>query len=360
MIIINDPVEFGNFLQKKIDFRNMTRDELVAWCDGKKIPVYRAEQILKWLWNKGEVNPQKMYDLPQELRQLLEKEFVINTAIPDKAIVSKDKTSKYAFGLYDGNVIEGVIIPAKDRVTACISTQAGCRVKCAFCATGKNGLIRDLSAGEIFDQFVFLNKESNRMYDKSITNVVYMGMGEPLLNYNNTLTSIKWLTDDKYGQGLSPSRITLSTIGIPDKIRKLADDLVKFQLAVSIHSANQQKREQLIPFAKKYNLNSISESLEYFYNKTASRITIEYVLLKDINDQENDARELAGFCRKVPVKVNLIQYNITPNSIYKPSDNRQLQFFADYLNNKNMIVNIRKSRGCDINAACGQLATTLK
>jgi 23S rRNA (adenine2503-C2)-methyltransferase len=343
-------------LKNNIDIRLLSLNQLEEWILNLDYPVFRAVQIYEWLWKKEIKSFREMSNLPEQLRIELSNQFIISALILQNSKISNDGTQKFAFILSDGNIVESVIIPAVSRTTACISTQAGCQLDCAFCATGKLGFTRNLSVPEIIDQISFLNNESKNAFDHTLNNIVFMGMGEPLLNYDNTLSSIAILKDKKFGYGFSPQRITVSTAGVIPGIKRLGDDAVKFQLAVSLHTANQSKREQIMPVAKKYKLSGLSSAIQYFYNKTQSRIIIEYLLLKDFNDEENDARELADFCRSFPVKINIIEYNEVPSSGFQKSSPEQMKRFCQYLKNKNMLINIRQSKGCDIDAACGQLA----
>lgn len=297
----------------------------------------------------------EMTSISKEVRLFLENNFSFHVATIDSIQTSKDKTIKIAFKLSDNEIVEGVLIPTEERATACISTQAGCPLACKFCATGTLGFKRNLSAGEIFDQVIRIKKLAFEKYQLPLTNIVIMGMGEPLLNYDNTLQAIKKITT-KEGLEMSPDRITLSTAGIPEMIKKLADDHAKFNLSISLHSANNLKRDQIMPINKLNNLDSLVKAISYFYQKTNTRITIEYLMLNHFNDTINDAKELAKLCRNFPCKVNIIEYNTSPYSEYSKSDNKTVADFVSILTERNMIVNIRRSRGKDIMAACGQLA----
>jgi 23S rRNA (adenine2503-C2)-methyltransferase len=300
-----------------------------------------------------------MSNLPANFRELLTTEFYIDhIQLSDKQI-SKDGTVKCAFSIGESQVIEGVLIPTKSRSTACISSQVGCSLSCAFCATGRLKLLRNLSAGEIVDQVVYLNEESLKNHGRALSNIVYMGMGEPLLNYKNVLKSTELLCSEE-GLGISPRRITVSTAGIAKMIKKLGDDEVKFNLALSLHAANDSKRDKLMEINESNNLAELSEALTYFYEKTNSRITFEYIIFKDFNDQPEDAFELAAFAKCVPCKINIIEYNPIDDGIFQQASIDKVNAFASILESKNMIVNIRRSRGKDIDAACGQLANKNK
>lgn len=316
---------------------------------------FRAAQIHEWLWKKNAHNFADMSNLGLVLRDKLMETFYIDAIQLDDQQISSDKTIKCAFKVGETQVIEGVLIPTKSRMTACISSQVGCSLSCAFCATGRLKMMRNLSPGEIVDQVVYLNKQSEERYGQHLTNIVYMGMGEPLLNYKNMLRSTELLTAEN-GLNISPKRITVSTAGISKMIKKLGDDGVKFNLALSLHAANDEKRNKIMDINESNNLASLEEALVYFHEKTGNRITFEYIIFKDFNDELEDAQELARFARCVPCKINIIEYNPIDDGVLKQADSRKVDAFAEYLEARNMIVNVRKSRGKDIDAACGQLA----
>lgn len=343
----------------KKNIRSLDKSALKEYLVSIGEKPFRASQIYDWMWKKGMHKFSEMRNLPPNLRETLAENFVIHKLTVDDAQKSSDGTLKSAFRLYDGNVVEGVLIPTKHRTTACISTQVGCSLSCAFCATGKMGRIRNLSADEIYDQVVEITKQSKKEYQSNLSNIVYMGMGEPLLNYSETLRSIEMITS-KEGLGMSPKRITVSTAGIAKMIKKLGDDDVKFNLAISLHAATDEKRSTIMEINNENSLNSLSEALVYFYEKTGSRITFEYILFHDFNDGLDDAAALARFCRAFPVKINLIEYNPVEGVEFKKTIPERTDAFARFLEDKNMIVNVRRSRGKDIDAACGQLANKNK
>jgi 23S rRNA (adenine2503-C2)-methyltransferase len=250
---------------------------------------------------------------------------------------------------------EGVLIPSDGRTTACISSQVGCPLNCSFCATGQLGYKRNLEFSEIYDQVVLLNKISEEVFKTALSNIVYMGMGEPLLNYGNIIQSLKKITAEE-GLGISPQRITMSSVGIPEMIRKMGDDNLKIHFALSLHAADNEKRNKIIPLNKKFPIEHLTEALIYYHKKTKKRFTIEYILFDNFNDTIQDAQELARFCRSFPVKINLIEYNETNNTSFHKSRADKMIAFKEFLDKKNLVVNIRKSRGEDIAAACGQLA----
>ena len=346
-------------MKEKIDIRNISVEELQKFCKDNNLPKFRAKQVEEWLWKKGATSFAEMTSLSKEMRDLFTVHFVINSVKIHKAERSIDGTIKYSMKLHDNQLVEGVLIPSKKRITACISSQVGCSLDCAFCATGTLKLERNLTAAEIYDQVFILNEESISSFGKSLSNIVYMGMGEPLLNYNNMLESIELITTKK-GMGMSPKRITVSTAGIAKMVKKLGDDMVKFNLAISIHSANDEKRSSLMILNDSVPLQELRDAIRYFYDKTDSRITYEYILFKEVNDSVEDAKELAKFCKVSPCKINLIQYNKVDGMDYEKSSNKNTETFISYLEGKHLIVNLRKSKGKDINAACGQLVNKLQ
>ncbi len=300
-----------------------------------------------------------MTNIPVLLRNKLESLYFCNNISSFTEYTSKDGTRKYAFCLSDENIIESVLIPSATRVTACISTQVGCALGCRFCATGKFGFIRNLESAEIHDQIMMLMKFAREKYHTELDNIVVMGMGEPLLNYSNTMSALQKISD-KNLLNFSPQRITISTSGITDGIKLMADENIPYHLAVSLHSAVEQKRKSMMPVAKKYSLRQLIEALKYYHSKTHKRITIEYILFDKINDSLEDAEALAVFCRNFPVKINIIPFNYVLDPVYRKSAQENSEFFIDFLKNKNIIVNLRTSKGTDIQAACGQLALNQK
>ncbi len=341
------------------NIRNLSLKELQEEFVSKNEKSFRAKQVYEWLWKKNAANFEEMSNLSKELREMLQQFYYIDHIQLQDQQISKDKTIKCAFTIEEGKVVEGVLIPTKSRTTACISSQVGCSLSCTFCATGRLKLLRNLSAGEIVDQVVYLKNQAEERYGQNLTNIVYMGMGEPLLNYKNVLQSIDRLCSDD-GLGISPKRITVSTAGIAKMIRKLGDDDVKFNLALSLHAANDKKRDKIMEINESNNLSELSEALEYFHEKTGSRVTFEYIIFKDFNDEIDDARELANFAKCVPCKINIIEYNPIENGEFEQADAHKVDAFAAFLESKNLIVNVRRSRGKDIDAACGQLANKNK
>ena len=342
----------------KKNIRLITLEELKDFFIENNQAAFRGKQVYEWLWKKSVDSFDKMNNMPQSIRKLLESNFVINHAIISEEQKSADRTIKSAFKLYDNNNVEGVLIPTKKRVTACISSQVGCSLTCAFCATGKLDRLRNLTADEIYDQVYMLNEQALKNYQKKLSNIVYMGMGEPLLNYQNMLHSVEKITSDD-GLGMSPKRITVSTAGIAKLIKRLGDDDVKFNLAISLHAANDIKRNQIMPINEQNSLESLSEAIEYFYEKTQTRLTYEYIIFKDFNDEIEDAIELYEFAKITPCKINIIEYNPIDEGQFQQAEKQKVDRFVQYLESKNLIVNVRRSRGKDIDAACGQLANKL-
>ena len=345
--------------QSKINIRNLDLNELITKLDSFGEKKFRSKQVYEWLWQKNASSFEEMTNLSLSLREKLEKEFFIDKIILDDQQISSDKTIKCAFSVGAGKVVEGVLIPTTSRTTACISSQIGCSLACSFCATGKLKLMRNLTAGEIVDQVVYLKNQAESRYNTPLTNIVYMGMGEPLLNYKNVVKSCDILTSPN-GLGMSPRRITVSTAGIAKMIKKLGDDEVKFNLALSLHAANDKKRSQIMEINDTNNLDTLSEALIYFHKKTGTRVTFEYIIFKDFNDKIEDAQELAAFAKCVPCKVNIIEYNPIDEGGFQKADESKVEAFAKYLEDRNMVVHVRRSRGKDIDAACGQLANKNK
>ena len=297
-----------------------------------------------------------MTNLSQELRQKLGENFSFPSLTIEATQNSQDGTIKSRFKTFEGHACEGVLIPTENRYTACVSSQIGCSLSCKFCATGYIERKRNLDFEEIFDEVNFLNEQCERFYKKKLTNIVFMGMGEPLLNYKNVLRSIERITAAD-SLAMSPKRITVSTAGVAKQIKQLGDDKVKFKLALSLHAPNDKKRNEIMPINESNNLSSLIEALNYFYRQTKNEITLEYILFNNFNDSEKDAQELIKIYRQVPADlVNIIEYNpIDFANFTKPSD-QTIQSFMNYLKTSNVNARLRRSRGKDIDAACGQLA----
>lgn len=342
-------------VENRINIRDLSFAALQEEIEKLGEKKFRAKQLFEWLWKKNAHSFAEMTNLSKSFRDKLEASFYIDAIQLEEQQKSNDGTIKSVFNVGTGKIMEGVLIPTTSRMTACISSQVGCSLACKFCATGKLKLLKNLSAGEIVDQVVYINRLAEDNYNKHLSNIVYMGMGEPLLNYKNVLKSIDMLTADE-GLGMSPKRITVSTAGIAKMIKQLGDDGVKFNLALSLHAANDKKRNQIMAINETNNLEVLADALKYFHAKTGTRVTYEYIIFKDFNDEIQDAKELAEFCKHVPCKVNIIEYNPIDDGEFQQAPIAKVDAFAAYLESKNIIVNIRRSRGKDIDAACGQLA----
>lgn len=344
-----------NLQAKKKDIRALTKEQLRDFFVSQGDKSFRGNQVYEWLWQKSAHSFEAMTNLSKETRQMLEANFVINHIKVDQMQRSKDGTIKNAVRLHDDLVVESVLIPTSTRTTACVSSQVGCSLDCKFCATARLKRMRNLNADEIYDQVVAIDNESRLYFDRPLSNIVFMGMGEPLMNYNNVLKAIDKITSPE-GLGMSSKRITVSTSGVPKMIRKMADDGVKFKLAVSLHSAIDEVRTSIMPFNATFTLKDLREALEYWYGKTKSRITYEYVVWKGINDTQTDADALVDFCRFAPSKVNLIEYNPIDDGNFLQAPDSAINMYVNTLERNGVTVTVRRSRGKDIDAACGQLA----
>tara|TARA_A100001015_G_C14989055_1_gene712969 strand:- start:853 stop:1893 length:1041 start_codon:yes stop_codon:yes gene_type:complete len=337
------------------DIRSISLEKLNKFVDKNNFPLYRSNQIFNWI-NKSSVKSfDDMTNLPKSLIDLLKENFRLNFSKISSKQISIDSTMKFAIKLHDKLVVESVLIPSGDRVTACVSSQVGCSLDCEFCATSKLLRMRNLESYEIFDQIILLNEQSIENYSLPISNIVFMGMGEPLLNYNNVINSINLITG-KEGIEISNKKITLSTSGISKMIHKMADDNVKFNLAISLHSAIESTRNEIMPFSKSFPLNQLIKSLEYWYEKTKRKVTFEYLIWKGINDDFEHINALVKICKRVPSKVNLIEYNSIDDPRFSKADELWVNKYLNILKENKVSASIRRSRGKDIQAACGQLA----
>lgn len=339
----------------KTDIRGLGLDALIERFTQMGEKGYRAKQVYEWLWQKSCVSFDEMSNISKELRKKLDENFVINNVKINNSQFSADKTIKNSFILHDSHLIEGVLIPTPERMTACVSSQVGCSLTCKFCATGYMERKRNLNPDEIYDQVVLIDKQAKENYELPLSNIVYMGMGEPLLNYANVLKSVERITAED-GLNMSPKRITVSTAGIAKMIKKLGDDKVKFNLALSLHAANDEKRNTIMPINEQNSLKALAEALKYYFAKTKNPVTYEYIVFNDFNDEIHDAMELAKFCKHVPCKVNIIEYNPISFASFLNAGEDKIEAFANYLRSQGVITNVRRSRGKDIDAACGQLA----
>ncbi len=340
---------------EKKDIRSLTKDQLRDFFEVNNQKAFRGNQVYEWLWSKGAHKFEDMTNVSKELRLFLENNFVINHIQVDTMQRSEDGTVKNAVRLHDGLIVESVLIPTNTRTTACVSSQVGCSLDCNFCATARLKRMRNLEPGEIYDQVLAIDNESKLYHNRPLSNIVFMGMGEPLMNYNNVIKAIDMITSNE-GLGMSPKRITVSTSGIPKMIKKMADDEVKFKLAVSLHSAIDEVRAQIMPFSSNFPLKDLRESLEYWYRKTKSKITYEYVVWKGINDSKEAVEALVKFCKYVPCKVNLIEYNPIDDGEFQQASSEAIDLYIKLLEKNGIVAKVRRSRGKDIDAACGQLA----
>ena len=340
---------------KKKDIRALTIEQLQNFFVEQGDKSFRGSQVYEWLWNKGAHSFDEMTNISKETREMLKENFVINHIRVDRMQRSSDGTIKNAVKLHDQLTVESVLIPTASRTTACVSSQVGCSLDCQFCATAKLKRMRNLNPDEIYDQVVAIDNESRLYFDKPLSNIVFMGMGEPLMNYNNVMKAVEKITS-KEGLGMSSKRITISTSGVPKMIKKLADDETKVKLAVSLHSAIDEIRTTIMPFNATFPLVDLQEALEYWYEKTKSRITYEYIVWEGINDTRKDAEALVKFCKYVPCKVNLIEYNPIDDGVFQQASSEATSMYENMLERNGITVTVRRSRGKDIDAACGQLA----
>ena len=338
------------------NIRTLTLGQLEEYFQNIGEKKFRAKQVYEWLWQKQAQSFDAMTNLSKELRAKLSEHFTLPALSIDATQYSADGTIKSRFKTFDGHLVEGVLIPTESRQTACVSSQIGCSLSCKFCATGYMDRKRNLNFDEIYDQVVLINQQSERVYEKKLSNIVFMGMGEPLLNYKNVLGAIDRITSPD-GLGMSPRRITVSTAGVAKMIRQLGDDKVRFKLALSLHAANDAKRHEIMPINDTNNIKSLIDALNYFYQQTRSEITFEYILFNNFNDSLKDADELIRIYRQVPADlVNIIEYNPIDFATFEKPQEDRIQAFMNYLEKHGVNARLRRSRGKDIDAACGQLA----
>ena len=339
----------------KIDIRSLSEDDLCEFFVKKGFDSYRGKQVYEWIWKKSSYTFDNMTNISKDLRLMLDENFVINHIEVDKIQKSSDGTIKNAVKLFDDYTVESVLIPTEDRTTACVSSQVGCSLDCKFCATSKLKRMRNLNPDEIYDQVVTINRQSLQYFNRPLSNIVFMGMGEPLMNYNNLIKSIEKISSDK-GLNISQKRIVVSTSGIPKMIKKLADENLKVNLALSLHSAIEKTRNKIMPFSSNFPLNDIKESLDYWYKKTKRKITFEYIVWRGINDTKKDIDSLVSYCKSIPSKVNIIEYNSIGDEDFESANDNIIEEYKRALEKNKITVTIRRSRGKDIDAACGQLA----
>jgi len=340
----------------KKNIRYLSLDDLTDYFEAAGEQKFRAKQVYEWLWQKHAHSFDDMSNLSKDLRKSLSEHFSLPALSIDATQYSADGTVKSRFKTFDGHLVEGVLIPTDERKTACVSSQIGCSLSCKFCATGYMERERNLDFDEIYDEVVLINQQSERIYDKKLSNIVFMGMGEPLLNYKNVLKAIDKISSPD-GLGMSARRITVSTAGVAKMIRQLGDDKVRFKLALSLHAANDQKRHEIMPINDTNNIRSLIDALIYFYKETGNEITFEYILFRDFNDSLKDADELIKIYRQVPADlVNIIEYNPIDKAVFQKPDDDVVQKFMNHLEKNKVNARLRRSRGKDIDAACGQLA----
>jgi 23S rRNA (adenine2503-C2)-methyltransferase len=338
------------------NIRNLSLADIELYFEELGEKKFRAKQVYEWLWLKPVQSFEAMTNLSKELRNKLKEDFTLPGLTVDIVQHSEDGTIKTRFKTHDGHFVEGVLIPTTSRFTACVSSQIGCSLSCKFCATGYMERKRNLDFDEIYDQVAIINQQCEKANGKKLSNIVFMGMGEPLLNYKNVLRSIERITSPQ-GMAMSPKRITVSTAGIAKAIRQLGDDKVKFKLALSLHAANDLKRHEIMPINDTNNIKSLVDALNYFYKETKNEITFEYILFKNFNDSLKDADELVKLYRQVPVDlVNIIEYNPIDFAKFEKPDEDKVEAFMSYLGKNRVNTRLRRSRGKDIDAACGQLA----
>lgn len=342
---------------EKKNIRHLSLSELEQYFETLGEKKFRVKQVWEWLWQKNAHSFDDMTNLSKELRQRLADHFSLPALTVDATQYSADGTIKSRFRTADQHLVEGVLIPTDERKTACVSSQIGCSLSCKFCATGYMERKRNLDYDEIYDEVVLLNQQSERVYEKKLSNIVFMGMGEPLLNYKNVLKAIEKITDPDGGLAMSPRRITVSTAGVAKMIKQLGDDKVRFKLALSLHAANDQKRNEIMPINETNHIKALIEALNHFYQQTGNEITFEYILFKDFNDSKQDADELIKIYRQVPADlINIIEYNPIDQALFSKPGEDAIEQFMNHLEKNRVNARLRRSRGKDIDAACGQLA----
>ena len=338
------------------NIRHLSIADLEAYFESIGDKKFRVKQVYEWIWQKHAHSFEAMSNLSKDLRARLTKDFSLPALQVDATQFSSDGTIKSRFKTFDGHLVEGVLIPTEERKTACVSSQIGCSLSCKFCATGYMDRKRNLTYDEIYDQVVMINQQSEKTFEKKLSNIVFMGMGEPLMNYDNVLKAIERISAED-GLFMSPKRITVSTAGVAKQIRKLGDDKVRFKLALSLHAPTDAKRNEIMPINESNNIKVLIEALNYFYKQTGNEITLEYILFKNLNDSDKDAEELVKIYRQVPADlINIIEYNPIDAFRFTKPDEDTVQNFMQLLDSNKVNARLRRSRGKDIDAACGQLA----
>src|SRR5690606_9280533 len=337
------------------DIRTLSLEELQNYFVTLGEKPFRAKQVYDWLWSKNLHSIDEMTNLSRELRERIALEYTINPISVDLLQKSKDGTIKNGVKLHDGLLVESVLIPTESRTTACVSSQVGCSLNCEFCATARLKRMRNLEVAEIVDQVALIDQQSKTYFDRPLSNIVFMGMGEPMMNYKNVVEAIKKITEPE-GMGMSPRRITVSTSGIPKMIRMLADEDLRVKLALSLHSAIEEKRNEIMPFSDKFPLTDIMDALQYWYQKTGNTVTYEYCVWKGINDKDEDIKALIRYCKQFPSKFSLIQYNPIGDGKYNQCNKEDEAHYGRELDKAAITVLTRRCRRGDIDAACWKLA----
>ncbi len=338
------------------NIRNVSLSDLEQYFLSIGDKKFRAKQVYEWVWQRGASSFDAMTNLSKDLRTKLATVYSLPALQVHTTQHSEDGTIKSRFKTFDGHFVEGVLIPTEERKTACVSSQIGCSLSCKFCATGYMERKRNLTFDEIYDEVVLLNQQSEKVYGKKLSNIVFMGMGEPLLNYAAMIQAVERISAED-GLGMSPRRITVSTAGVAKMIRKMGDDKVRFKLALSLHAATDAKRNEIMPINESNNIKALVEALNYFYLQTKNEITLEYILFRNFNDSLKDAEDLVKIYRQVPADlINLIEYNPIDKANFQKPEEETVEAFMRYLEGNRVNVRLRRSRGKDIDAACGQLA----
>jgi 23S rRNA (adenine2503-C2)-methyltransferase len=334
-----------------------TLEEFSTFCANHDLPAYRAKQVYEWIYARGAGGFEQMTNLAKPLRQMLAEQWAIWSSSIVRRLESSDGTIKLLLAWPDEATSEAVLIPDGERRTACISSQVGCPVGCRFCASGLNGLQRQLTAGEIVEQAMRVRELCEP--ENRLSNVVFMGLGEPLANYAAMLKAVR-IINAAWGMNIGARRITVSTVGLPTQVRRLAGESLQINLALSLHAPNQELRRELIPWASKIPLDELVDAVRYYFERTGREVTLEYILLAGVNDQPEHAIQLVALCRRMRCNVNLIRYNPVAGLGYERPSSYASQRFLERLRERGVNAHVRKSRGLDIQAACGQLRRSVR